>query len=340
MAKVRENMNNLNGPQKAAIVFLCLSNERGSAIMEQLEPAEITSVTRALAGLGTVSSSLVEEVITEFNGTMTQGADLVGNFDTAEKLLMRFMDQDRVNEIMDEIRGPLQGRNMWERLSELNEGVIARYLRGEYPQTVSAILTRMRPDITAKVLPLLPKPLMMDVVQRMIRMEAIPNEIYSDIEETLKNEFLVSAAQASSSDPHERMADVFNRVDQETLQGLFTELENAMPESLHRIKQKMFTFEDLQKLDTQALAKVIRAADGRLIPIALKGTTEEIRSVFLQCLPERSRNMLLEEMQLMGPLRMREVQDAQSELVEIAKRMSEDGQIVIPQGDEDDQMIY
>lgn len=339
MAKMRDNKGNLTGPEKAAIVFLCLSDELGSTMFSQLEQEEITSVTRALTSLGTVSASLVEEVITDFTGEMVRGTDLVGNFNTAEKMLQRFMSNDQVNAVMDEVRGPLQGRNMWDRLSDLNEGVIARYLRGEYPQTIAAILSKMKPDITAKVLPHFPKDLMMNVVQRMITLEAIPVEVYTEIEETLKQEFLISAMDESSSDPHERMANIFNRVDQDMLNGVFDELEQSMPDSLQRIKQKMFTFEDLQKLDRQALSKIIRAVDGRTLPVALKGTKEEARDVFLQSLPERSRNILLEDMETMGPVRMREVQDAQTKLVDAAKQLSEDGQIILPQGDEEEELF-
>ena len=337
--KIRDNRHNLTGPEKAAIVFLCVSYEQGAALMEQLEPQEITALTRAMAGLGTVSASLVEEVIGEFTEALAQGTDVVGNYSTAEQMLLRFMPEEQVNAIMDEVRGPLQGRNMWERLSELNEGIIARYLRGEYPQTVAAILTKMRPDITAKVLPLLPPAMMLDVVERMIRLEAIPRDIYGDIEEALKEEFLAAATSASSSDPHERMAEVFNRVDPDTLQGLFAELEQSMPEALERIKQRMFTFEDLQLLDRQALSRVFRTVDGRTLPIALKGVSEELREEFLLALPERSRNILLEEMENLGPIRVREVQEAQSRIVEAAKQLAEDGQIVLPQGTDDDQMI-
>lgn len=340
MAKLRTNKDSLTGPERAAIVFLCLSDDLGASMMEELEQEEVTAVTRALAGLGNVSADVVEEVITDFTGAMVKGTDVVGNHATAEKLLLRFMPEDRVNAIMDEVRGPLQGRNMWDRISELDEGVIARYLRGEYPQTIAAILSKMRPDVSAKVLPLLPKAQMMDVVERMIQMEAVPVDVYDDIEETLKQEFLVEAMDQSSSDPHERMANVFNRIDQETLNGLFEELEKTMPDALQRIKQKMFTFEDLTRLDRQSIARVIRRAEGRVLPTALKGVQDEVREIFFAALPERSRNILLEEMQTMGPVRMREVQEAQTRLVEIAKQLEEDGEIILPQGDEEEQILY
>ena len=135
------------------------------------------------------------------------------------------------------------------------------------------------------------------------------------------------------------MAEVFNRVDPDTLQGLFDELEQSMPDALERIKQRMFTFEDLQHLDRPALSRVFRAVDGRTLPVALKGVSEELREDFLMALPERSRNILLEEMQNLGPMRMREVQEAQNRIVEAAKQLAEDGQIVLPQGSDDDQVI-
>lgn len=336
---IKDNVKALTGSEKSAIIFLCLGEARGATLMRELDSEEIAAVTHAMAGLGMVSSKVVEDVMTQFMESFGQGSHLVGNFETAERMLLSFLDERRVNEIMGEVRGPLMGKNMWERFSALNENVIANYLKGEYPQTVAAILSKVRPELAARVLPLLPKTFMMDVIERMIQMEAVPKDVLHDIEETLQKEFIASAARATSSDPLQKMAEVFNRFDADQFESIAPQLEADLPDSFARIKQMMFTFDDLIRLDPQALSRVMRGAEGRTLPLALKGAKPNIRTIFLNSMPERSRNILIEEMQAMGPVRMREVQQAQSELVGIAKALAENGDIQLPSSDEDDAVI-
>ena len=339
MFVLRDDHKKLSGTEKAAIILLCLGQERGKDILLEMLDNEIYAITHAMAGLGTVTNECVEAVIGEFAEDMKVGGGLVGNFDKAEAYLKQFMDPDRVQEIMSEVRGPLMGRNMWERFSALNESVIAGYLKGENPQTVAAILSKVSPDVTASVLPLLGKDMMQDVIERMIQMEAVPRDVLQDIEETLQKEFIASAARASTSDPHQRMADIFNKFDLEIFEEVSKKLDDKMPDNFARIKQKMFTFDDLVKLDAQALSRVMRAAEGNALPLALKGAKPEIRKVFLESMPERSRNILVEEMQSMGAVRMREVQEAQNSLVDAAKELAADGTITLPSGDDDDVMV-
>ena len=270
---------------------------------------------------------------------MRSGGGLVGDFDTAENMLMKFLPEGQVQEIMSEVRGPLMGRNMWERFAQLNENIIANYLRGEYPQTVAAILSKVDPEVAARVLPLLPADMMQDVLERMILMEAIPRDVLLEIEETLQREFIASAARASTSDPHQRMADIFNKFDIDLFEDVAAKLDESMPDTFQRIKQKMFTFDDLVRLDPQALSRVIRTVEGNQLALALKGAKKNIRKVFLESIPERSRNILLEEMGAMGPVRVRDVQEAQMALVDGAKELAEEGTINLPTGDDDDQLI-
>lgn len=336
---VKDDIKKLTGSEKAAILFLCLSKEQVAGLMREMDESEIYSVTHAMAGLGTVTSQVVESVLHEFMDNLKSGAGLIGNFEAAESLLSSFMGPDKVREIMSEVRGPLMGKNMWDRFSSLNENVIATYLRGEYPQTVAAILSKVNPDVTSKVLPLLPNDLMFDVIDRMINMESIPRDILQDIEETLQKEFIASATRASTSDPYQKMAEVFNKIDPEVFEKVAKQLESNIPDEFQKIKQKMFTFDDLIRLDAQSLGRVMRAVEGNSLALALKGAKKNVRAIFLESMPERSRNILTEEMQSMGPVRMREVQDAQTALVFAAKELAAEGVITLPMGDEDDTII-
>ncbi|MBO9428627.1 flagellar motor switch protein FliG [Sulfitobacter sp. R18_1] len=339
MNEIKNDIKKLKGSEKSAVLFLCLGEERSSNLMRQMEEDEVFALTRAMAGLGMVTSEVVEDVITEFMEGMTSGGGVVGNFGAAEKFLGKFLSPEKVEEIMRDVRGPIKGKDLWERFSSLNEAVIAGYLKSENAQTVAAILSKVKADVTAKVLPLLGKEAMHDVIQRMIVMEAVPRDILEQIEDTLEAEFIMSASRASGPDSHQRMADVFNKLDLETFEGVSQALDEEMPDVFAKIKQKMFTFDDLARLDIQSLGRVIRAAEGNVMPTALKGAKKEVREYFLSALPERSRNMLLEEMNTMGPVRMKDVQNAQSSLVDVAKALAEDGSIQLPSNDDDDVMI-
>lgn len=337
--KIRDNYRTLSGSEKSAIVFLSLGEERGSRLMERLDEDEIRMVSRAMANLGNVTSNLVEQLLRAFTERFASTGSVVGTYESTERMLQRFLPGDRVSEIMGEIRGPA-GRTMWEKMSNVNEGVLATYLTGEYPQTIAVILSKMRTEHAAKVLPLLPPALRLEVIERMIQLESVQREVLIDIETILHSEFMTNYARSHGYDPHERMAEIFNRVDRETLDAIFSDLERELPDSTQRIKQLMFTFEDLMRLDRVSLQTVIRRADTGQLAIALKGADDPVRLHFLSVMSERARMILQDEIENMGPVRMRDVHESQAEIVQLAKQLSDDGTIVIPQQGETDALVY
>jgi len=337
--KIRDNYKSLSGAERSAVVFLALGEDRGSRLMEKLDEDEVRMVSRAMAGLGNVTSNLVEALLRAFTERFADAGAVIGSYESTERMLGRFLAKDRVGEIMGEIRGPA-GRTMWEKISNINEGVIANYLTGEYPQTAAVILSKMRGDQAAKVLPLIPAGPRLEIVERMIQIESVQREVLMDIESILHNEFMANYARTHGADTHERMADIFNRVDRETLTEIFDGLEPLLPEATLRIKQLMFTFEDMIRLDRVSLQAVIRRCDTEALATALKGADAKQRDYFLSVLSERARGILADEIDNMGPVRMRDVHDAQAEIVVTAKSMADDGLIVIPQQGETDSVVY
>ncbi|MGR3756503.1 MAG: flagellar motor switch protein FliG [Tranquillimonas sp.] len=326
----------LKGPEKAAILFLCLGEKRGSELMRNLDERDIQRITRAMTGLGVIPVNRVEEVMGEFSEAVRGGGGVVGSYAAAENLLKNFLPDGQVAEIMKEVRGPLRERDLWNRFSNLNEAVIANYLKGEHAQTAAAILSNVRPDVAARVLPLLGDEKMREITERMITMEAVPVHMMRHIEETIQADIMNEASQPTSTEVQQRMADLFNRLDQDAFESIAEVLEDRLPEAFASIKQKMFTFDDLMKLDPQSLAQVMRGADGSILPLALRGAKKEIRDYFLAALPARSREMLLDEMNTMGPVRGRDVRTAQSALVDTAKELAEMEVIRLPDSDDDE----
>src|SRR5258705_3299082 len=169
----------------------------------------------AMSTLGTVEADVVEDLLLEFVSRMSASGALMGTFDATERLLQQYLPSDRVSGIMDEIRGPA-GRNMWEKLSNVQEEVLANYLKNEYPQTIAVVLSKLKPEHAARVLAILSEDMALDVVNRMLRMEAGPNEAIERVEHTHRTEFMSYLSPTRRRDSHEALAAIFNNLDRPT----------------------------------------------------------------------------------------------------------------------------
>jgi flagellar motor switch protein FliG len=275
----------------------------------------------------------------EFVSRMSASGALMGTFDATERLLQQYLPSDRVTGIMDEIRGPA-GRNMWEKLSNVQEEVLANYLKNEYPQTIAVVLSKLKPEHAARVLAILPEDLALDVVGRMLKMEAVQKEVIERVEQTLRTEFMSNLSQTRRRDAHEVMAEIFNNFDRQTETRFITSLEEENRESAERIKALMFTFDDLVKLDTASGQTLMRNIDKEKLAIALKGASDPVRQFFFSNMSSRAAKMLVEDMQAMGPVRLRDVDEAQGLLVNIAKDLASKGEILITKSRGDEELIY
>jgi flagellar motor switch protein FliG len=304
-----------------------------------LDDDDLRSLSVVMSTLGTVESSNVEELLLEFVGRLSASGAVMGNYDYTERLLQQYLPPERVGGIMDEIRGPA-GRNMWEKLSNVQEEVLANYLKNEYPQTVAVVLSKLRPEHAARVLAILPEDLSLDVVNRMLKMEAVQKEVLERVEQTLRTEFMSSISQTRRRDAHEVMAEIFNNFDRQTETRFMTALEEDNRESAERIKTLMFTFDDLVKLDAGSAQTLMRHVDKDKLGIALKGASEPVRQFFLSNMSSRAAKMLVDDMQAMGPVRLRDVDDAQVTLVNLAKDLAGKGEIIISKGGGDEELVY
>jgi flagellar motor switch protein FliG len=337
--RVREDYRSLNGAEKAAILMLSLGEEHSARLFALMDDEEIKEISACMANLGTVSSSIVEKLFVDFADHISATGSLVGTHESTERLLTKALGADRVATIMEEIRGPA-GRTMWDKLGNVNEAVLANYLKNEYPQTVAVVLSKIKSDHAGRVLTQLPESFAMEVIMRMLRMEAVQKEVLDDIERTLRNEFFTSLARTNRRDAHELIAEIFNSLDRNTETRFIAALEERNRDSAERIKGLMFTFEDLQKLDSGAIQALMRAAEKDKLPIALKGASDALKDLFFSNMSERASKLLKEEIQAMGPVRLKDVEEAQSSLVSVAKDLAARGEIVISDGSAEDELVY
>jgi flagellar motor switch protein FliG len=335
----REDLRSLSGQERAAILILSLGEEHTSKIFSMMDDEEIKEISQTMANLGTINSSIVERLFVDFADTISATGSLVGTYESTERLLQQHLPADRVGNIMEEIRGP-SGRNMWEKLSHVHEEVLANYLKNEYPQTVAVVLSKIKAEHAARVLALLPENFAMEVIMRMLRMEAVQKEVLNDVEKTLRTEFMSNLARTNRRDAHEMMADIFNNLDRTTETRFITALEERNKDSAERIKALMFTFEDLSRLDSGGIQTLLRATEKDKLSIALKGASETLRDMFFGNMSERAAKLLREDMAAMGPVRLRDVDEAQMYMVQMAKDLAARGEIVISDNKGGDELIY
>jgi len=328
----------LSGPERAAILMLSLGEQYGAKIWSMLDDDELRQLSVVMSSLGMIEAEMVERLMIEFVSRLSASGAVMGDYDATERLLQQYLPPERVGGIMDEIRGPA-GRNMWEKLSNVPEEVLANYLKNEYPQTVAVVISKLRPEHAARVLAILPEDLSLDVVNRMLRMEAVQKEVIERLEQTLRTEFMSNIAQTRRRDAHEVMAEIFNNFDRQTETRFITALEEDNRESAERIKALMFTFDDLVRLDTASAQTLMRHVDKDKLAIALKGASEPVRQFFLSNMSTRAAKMLVDDMQAMGPVRLRDVDEAQVLLVNLAKDLAAKGEIILSKS-RDDELVY
>lgn len=333
-------MRKLTGPERAAVLMLALGEQYGGKIFSLLDDDELREISIVMSSLGTVDAEQVEQLMLEFVGRLSASGALLGNYDATERLLAQFLPKDRIAGIMDEIRGPA-GRNMWEKLANVQEEVLANYLKNEYPQTVAVVLSKLRPEHAARVLGILPEEMALDCVNRMLKMEAVQKEVIERVEQTLRTEFMSNISQTRRRDAHEVMAEIFNNFDRQTETRFLTALEDDNRDAAERIKALMFTFDDLIKLDSGSAQTLMRSIDKDKLAVALKGASEGVREFFFKNMSSRAAKMLVDDMQAMGAVRLRDVDEAQTLLVNIAKDLAAKGEILIAKSrGGDDELVY
>ncbi len=337
--RMREDYRTLSGAEKASIFLLALGEDHATKVFEHMDDEEILELSQTMAGLGRVGANVVERLFVDFAEQMSSTNALVGTMDSTERLLMKVLGSDKVEEIMEEIRGPA-GRTMWEKLGNVNEDILASFLQKEYPQTVSVVLSKINSEHAARVLALLPDSFASEVIQRMLKMESVQKEVLEDVERTLKTEFMTNLAKTQRRDSHEMMAEIFNNLERAIETKFLEQLEGTAPDSAEKIRSLMFTFDDLVKLDPTAIQTLVRAIDKDKLPTALKGAAEAIKDLFFSNMSERAAKIMQEDMEAMGPVRLKDVEEAQSYIVNVAKDLEDRGELIISTGAEEDEMIY
>lgn len=310
----------LTGSEKVAIILLSLNEDNATKIFSMMNEDEIKEVSYAMSNLGSVGKETIEKLLNQFNSDLTDSSSFLGNMQTTEKLLEKVLGKEKVSNLLEEIKGP-QGKNTWEKLGNVNEEVLASYLKNEYPQTVALVLSKIASDHAAKVLSHFSDDFSFEVIMRMLNIGSVKKEVVDRVERILRAEFISSLTKTQKQNSYELMAEIFNSFDRTSEAKFMERLESESPDSADKIKNLMFTFEDLIKIDPKGIQVLLRAIDKNKLTIALKGSNDQLKDLFLANMSQRASKILLEEMESLGPIRVKDVDEAQTEIVNTAKEL-------------------
>jgi flagellar motor switch protein FliG len=321
----------LTGAQRAAALLLVLGEEKAATLLERLYDDEVRDISAAMTNVGTISAASVEKLCADFANELGSAGALVGGWDATERMLQRSLPKDRVAQIMQDLRGPA-GRTLWDKIANVNEAVLANYLTNEHPQTVALVLSKITPEHAARVLGQLANDFAGEVILRMLRMESPQPQALERVEQTLQLEFMSNLARATKRDTHEVMAEIFNNLDRSTEARLMGTLESASSDSAARVRALMFTFEDLRSLDIRSMQVLVRTVDRDKLPLALKSASGRLLELFFKSMSDRASRILMDDIESLGPVLLRDVESAQLHIVNKAKELAQQGEIRLGQG--------
>ncbi|MBS0236568.1 MAG: flagellar motor switch protein FliG [Proteobacteria bacterium] len=327
----------IGGVEKVATLMLMVTQDNASKIFGLLEEEEIKLISQAMSRLGLIPPDTIEQLISEFQNGMVDSASYLGNLQSTERFLRKILGKDKVEGILEDIRGPA-GRNIWDKLSNVSDDVLANYIKSEYPQTAALILSKLNPQQAAGVLTQLNQEFAFEVMKRMIVMDNVKKEVLDRVEKTLRTEFIGSLGKSQKIDQNQVLAEIFNNFDRTHEAAFMTMLEKHDSSMAERIKSLMFTFDDLKRVNTIGIQAVLKAVDKSKLAIALKGASEEIRKLFMDNMSQRAAKILAEDMESMGPVKLRDVDSAQSEIINLTKSLIASGEAEL--SDSGDQMVY
>jgi flagellar motor switch protein FliG len=333
------DVNKLNGYQKAAILLLSIDEESAAKVFSIMGEEEIKGISFAMSNLGTVKQDTIDRLLFEFNTDISSAVSFIGNIETTEKLLEKVLGKDKVSQILEEISGPA-GKNTWDKLKNVSEDILASYLKNEYPQTIAFIISKMNPAYGAKLLSTLPEELSFNVITRVLNMESVKKEVTDSVERVLRLEFISTLSRSQKNDTNQMLAEIFNNFDRANEAKFMGMLERKVPEAAEKIKSLMFTFDDIAKVSAPSIQNILRVIDKSKLAVALKGAKDEVKSLFISNMSQRAAQILEEDMQSMGPIRVKDVDEAQAAIILVVKDLINNGEVVISSGEDGDEFIY
>jgi flagellar motor switch protein FliG len=325
------DLSNPQGPVKAAIFLLAMGESYATEVFTYLKEDEVRKVSALMAKIQNIPGTTVQQVFNEVREKMSlvQGEMSVSVEEFLKKVLFASMPEERAKKIYEDILRQLHP-STFQKLSGLEPKVIVNFLRNEHPQTVAVILAHLDPGLAAAVLGELPENLRPDLILRIATLEKISPEIVAEIDGVLEEElFAVEMSDATKVGGVEKVAQILNNVDRSLEDTLMEKIEAGSETLAEEIRKLMFKFEDLLGVDDSAIIQILKEISTEELKLALKATSDELKQKFFGNMSERASQMLAEDLEVMGPVRLRDVEQAQQGILKVAKRLEGDGKIIL-----------
>lgn len=327
-------MERMSGIRRAAILMVLIGDEASSEVFKYMSETEITEISREISAIKSIQPDVADEVLEEFhNMSLAREYMASGGMEYAKKVLIRSLGPDSARKIIDRLSKSFESSPSFSSLEKANPQQLSRFIQNEHPQTISLILAHLDPSQAAELVANLPEDLQSEVATRMAALEEINPEVVRRISKILEHK-LEALGNASVEDYGgvRAVAEMFNRMDRTTGRNVLEKIEVTNPDLASSIRDLMFVFDDILLLDDSSIAEILKRVDKKVLALALKGTSEQLQQQFFRNMSQRAVEMLQEEMEYMGPVRVKEVKKSQNEIVEIIRQMEEEGTINVGGG--------
>lgn len=331
-------MSKLSGVQKAAVLMVTLGDDTAANIFKYLEEDEIQTISREIAITKHVQPETAEEVMEEFH-TMAQARSYIsqGGIEYAKKLLIKSVGPEVARKIIDRLVKALESSAGFTSLERANPQQLSKFIQNEHPQTIALILAHLNASQAAELISSLPEALRSDVAMRMASLQEISPEVVRRISMILEQKLEALGSFATEAYGGVRaVAELFNRMDRNTGRAVLEKIETENPQLAASIRDLMFVFDDILLIDDTGIAEILKRADRKVLTVAMKGTSEELQNQFFRNMSTRAVELMKEEMEFMGPVKLKDVEKSQHEIVEIVRQLEEEGVISIGGGGGED----
>lgn len=328
------SIDRLDGPKKAAILLVLIGDEASSEVFKYMSETEITEVSREITNMRNVQPEVADEILEDFhNMSLAKEYIATGGLEYAKKVLIRSLGPESARKIIDRLVKSMDSTPSFSSLEKANPQQLSRFVQNEHPQTVALILAHLDPSQASDLLTSLPEGLQSEVAMRMAALEEINPEVVRRISKILEHKMeAIGNANVEEYGGVRAVAEMFNRMDRSAGRAVLEKIEVSNPDLASSIRDLMFVFDDILLLDDSAVAEILKRVDKKILALALKGTTEQLQQQFFRNMSQRAVEMLSEEMDYMGPVRVKEVKKAQNDIVEIVRQLEEEGQISVGGG--------
>jgi flagellar motor switch protein FliG len=329
-------MADFTGPQKTAIVLLALGEKFTAEVFKRMERNEIAAVSKAMLETDSVPKEEVLEVLKEYNESLAYGAELlVGGPEQVKRLLTQSLDAETAKYIMDSLDLDT-GPTPFQELENVSPRILAQILRNEHPQTLALILGHLHPDQAAELIQNLPAGVRAEVLMRLAKLEAVAEEMLMEVDKVLQSQLIaMGGKEGKKVGGVNSVAEILNAVDRNTEEEVLSEIEEESTQMAEDIRNLMFVFEDVKGIDDIAIRELLKEVSNEDLTVALKGASEDLREKFFKNLSERASAMIKEDLEIMPPKKLSEVEAAQQSIVKTVRRLEDEGKIVISRGGSD-----